>query len=82
MKEQLVAMLADYLRISDSEAKTMLAHSNIGKELSNPESKIQYQDVHYVFDLLKGELNEEDQDPEDDFERPEELPEGEFVRSH
>ena len=69
MKEELIKMLASYLRLSQEEARSRFMASRICETL--------------VFTLLKQEIAEEDEDDYDnDFERQETMPEGLFVRSH
>ncbi len=76
-------MLADYLRISHEEAESRFNRSNIKSTLDNETANLRYQPIEYVFTLLKQEIAEEDEDDfDDDFERPESMPEGNFVRSH
>lgn len=83
MKQKLIGMLADYLRISTAEAERRFAQSSICASLSDEHTNLRYQPVEYVFNLLKQEVADEDIDDYDaTFERPESMPEGPFVRSH
>jgi len=83
MKNELIKMLAEYLRISSEEAERRFNNSNINSTLDDESSNLRYQPIEYVFNLLKQEIAEEDEDDyDDDFERPESMPEGNFVRSH
>ncbi len=83
MKDELIKMLAEYLRISSEEAASRFNNSSINAALDNESSNLRYQPIEYVFNLLKQEIAEEDEDDyNDDFERPESMPEGNFVRSH
>ena len=83
MDEELIKMLASYLRISQEEARRRFMASSICETLKRKDSNLQYQSTEYVFTLLKQEIAQEDEDDYDnDFERPETMPEGLFVRSH
>lgn len=83
MKYELIKMLAEYLHISNEEAESRFNNSNINTILNDETANLRYQTIEYVFNLLKQEIAEEDEDDfEDDFERPESMPEGSFVRSH
>ena len=83
MDEELIKMLASYLRISQEEARRRFMASSICETLGRKDSNLQYQSTEYVFTLLKQEIAQEDEDDYDnDFERPETMPEGLFVRSH
>ena len=83
MDEELIKMLASYLHISQEEAKRRFLASSICETLERKNSNLQYQSIEYVFTLLKQEIAQEDEDDYDnDFERPETMPEGHFVRSH
>ena len=83
MKEELIKMLASYLRISQEEARRRFMASRICETLERRDSNLRYQPIEYVFTLLKQEIAEEDEDDyDDDFERQETMPEGLFVRSH
>ncbi|MDR9830953.1 hypothetical protein RCJ22_35805 [Vibrio sp. FNV 38] len=83
MKEELIKMLASYLRLSQEEARRRFMDSRICETLEGKDSNLQYQPIEYVFTLLKQEIAEEDEDDyDDDFERQETMPEGLFVRSH
>ena len=83
MDEELIKMLASYLRISQEEARRRFMASSICETLKRKDSNLQYQSIEYVFTLLKQEIAQEDEDDYDnDFERPETMPEGHFVRSH
>lgn len=83
MKEELIKMLASYLRISEEKAKRRFLDSKICETLEEKDSNLQFQPIEYVFTLLKQEIAEEDEDDyDDDFERQETMPEGLFVRSH
>ena len=83
MKEELIKMLASYLRLSQEEAQRRFMASRICETLEGKDSNLHYQPTEYVFTLLKQEIAEEDEDDyDDDFERQETMPEGLFVRSH
>lgn len=83
MDEELIKMLASYLHISQEEARCRFMASSICETLKRKDSNLQYQSIEYVFTLLKQEIAQEDEDDYDnDFERPETMPEGHFVRSH
>ena len=83
MDEELIKMLASYLRISQEEAQRRFMASSICETLKRKDSNLQYQSIEYVFTLLKQEIAQEDEDDYDnDFERPETMPEGLFIRSH
>ncbi len=83
MKEELIRMLASYLRISTEEAERRFKDTRISETLDERDSNLRYQPIEYVFTLLKQEIAEEDEDDyDDDFEKQEMMPEGHFVRSH
>ena len=81
MKDQLISLLAEWLRLSPEEATVRFAATHTAHLLDDDLSNLRFQSVGYVFSCLKQELEDEDQFDED-FERPEEMPEGNFVRSH
>jgi hypothetical protein len=49
--------------------------------LANENANLRFQTEDYIFECLKEELANDDA-IDDGFERPEEAPEGHFVRSH
>ena len=81
MNELLIARLAAWLKIPEGEARRRFEATQVARTLAAGQSNLCYQTVDYVFACLREEL-EADDAVTDDFERPEEMAEGLFVRSH
>ena len=81
LRDRLVARLAEWLKISREAAERTFNDTTTAKSLADDSCNLRYQTEEYVFSCLKDELAPDDL-PDDDFERPEEAPEGCFVRSH
>ncbi len=81
LRNRLVARLAEWLKISPDAAERTFNDTTTAKSLADDSCNLRYQTEEYVFSCLKDELMADDLSA-DDFERPEEAPEGLFVRSH
>ncbi len=81
LRERLIGRLADYMKIPHSAAESAFLDTNTARALANENANLRYQTEDYIFECLKEELANDDA-IDDGFERPEEAPEGHFVRSH
>ena len=81
LRERLIARLAEWMKISITAAEQTFKDTTTAKSLADDSCNLRYQTEEYVFSCLKDELESDDLSA-DDFERPEEAPEGCFVRSH
>lgn len=83
MKQELIERLAAYYRWTPEHAALVFNQSAIGHTLAEGNSNLMYQTADYLFSLLRNEIEADDDAMDnDDFERPEVQPEGQFVRSH
>lgn len=81
LQNRLVARLAEWMKLPLDAAERTFNDTTTAKSLADESCNLRYQTEEYVFSCLKDELLADDL-PDDDFERPEEAPEGCFVRSH
>lgn len=81
LQDRLIARLAEWMKISITAAEQTFKDTTTSKSLADSACNLRYQTDEYVFSCLKDELMADDS-ADDDFERPEEAPEGCFVRSH
>ena len=81
LQERLIGRLADYMKISHTAAESTFRDTDTARTLANSTANLRFQTEDYIFECLKEELANDDA-IDDGFERPEEAPEGQFVRSH
>jgi len=81
LRNRLVARLAEWMKLPLEAAERTFNDTTTAKTLADESCNLRYQTEEYVFSCLKDELMADDS-ADDDFERPEEAPEGCFVRSH
>lgn len=81
LQDRLIARLAEWMKISITAAEQTFKDTTTAKSLADGTCNLRYQTDEYIFSCLKDELMADDS-ADDDFERPEEAPEGCFVRSH
>ncbi len=81
MEEKLIQMLAEWQKIPIEEARRRFDGTMTARTLSDGKANLCFQTPDYIFSCLRQEIESEDL-ADNDFERPEEMPEGLFVRSH
>lgn len=62
MRTTLISMLADYRRISLEESERIFDATTVAHLLADADSKLRYQTPDYVFNLLKDEFDQDDED--------------------
>lgn len=62
MRNEIIRMLSKYQNVTEERAAEIFDATHVARNLADPNSRLHHQDVSYVFQLVKTELEQEDDD--------------------